>query len=75
MFYYPGVPGGSAVSRVTIEVDVVGLNPTRDSYYSLQIDRMSVRELELAKFAIKTKARTGGRDGKTPVSAACPEGR
>ena len=35
------------LSRVTIEVDVVGSNPARDSF--LQIDRPEVVEREMAK--------------------------
>ena len=32
MFRGAGVAGGSIVSRVTTEVDVVGSSPTRESY-------------------------------------------
>ena len=45
---YTGVPGGPTVSRVTIEVEVVGYNLTRDSF--LQFDRPKAREREFAKF-------------------------
>ena len=48
---YPGIAGvssGSILSRVTIEVDVVGSNPARDSL--LQIDRPKMREREFATF-------------------------
>ena len=42
------VHGGSMVSRVTIEVDVIVLSPTRDSF--LQIDKPKVPERELTEF-------------------------
>ena len=44
-----GVPGGPTrvISRVTMEVEVVGSNRTRDSLF--QIDRPKARERELAK--------------------------
>ena len=46
---YPAdIPFGPIVSRVTIEVDVVGSNLTRDAF--LQIDRPNARERELAEF-------------------------
>ena len=49
---YNGVPGGSLVSLATIEVDVIGASvcPSAARDFFLQIDRLKVRELELAKF-------------------------
>ena len=44
-----GVAGGSTVSRVTIEVDVVGSNPGKGSLFFL-IDRPKVRKRGLANF-------------------------
>ena len=37
-----GFPGGSAVCRVTIEVEIVGSNLTKDSYKSTGRKRESV---------------------------------
>ena len=53
-FRRAGVPGASTVSRATIEVNVVGPSPTRDSF--LQIDRPKVRERELAEVGAKRRA-------------------
>ena len=50
-----GVPGGPIVSCATIEVEVVGSNPTRGS--CLQTDRPKARERELAKFDANRRAK------------------
>ena len=51
------VPGGSAVSRATIEVDVVGLNPEKGYSLLLIIDRTKVRGRELSKFDANQRAK------------------
>ena len=62
-----GVPGGPIVSRITIEVEVVGSNPTAS--FS-QMDKPKPRERELAKFdenrrAPKKKLKSGNVDPET----------
>ena len=42
LYIIAGVPGGSVVSRVTVEADAVSSSPARDS--SLQFDRPKARE-------------------------------
>ena len=54
VFRGAGVAGGSIVSCVTAEVDIVGSSPTRKSF--LQIDRPKVRERELAEVGAKRRA-------------------
>ena len=42
------VPGGSVVSRVAVEVEVVGSNPAREAVF-VQVERPKKRARELAK--------------------------
>ena len=49
-----GVLGSSIVSRVTIEVEVVGSNLIRDPFF--QIDRPKARDRELPKFDATRRA-------------------
>ena len=49
-----GVPAGSTVNLVTIDIDVIGLNPARSSFCLLAMEK--VLESELTKFNAHRRA-------------------
>ena len=87
----PGVPGGLTVSRVTIEVEIVGSNIARDSFLTnrqaesvrarvggIRCKSKSIKNSKMGTLIPtrdKNEAKNRGGEGKTPVTTACPEDR
>lgn len=85
MAHTAGVDGGSKISRVPVEVDVVGYNIARDSVLANLTGPMCEGR-ELSEFdanrravgtlnSIRDRKEEGVEKGTAPVIAACPEGR